>query len=121
MFRSAGRANRPITSQIRRQRRVRRDRAGANIQLIQSIAWISALLQCECSLTQLGETTESHRLGLNLGSGFMAGIQTAGLVMPDHPVLYGTTLAISLAGSVAAFSPGTLSVPVAQVEYALGL
>ena len=51
----------------------------------------------------------------------MAGFQSATLMVPDHPLLYGTTLAISLVGSVAAMSSGAISVPVARVEYALGL
>ena len=51
----------------------------------------------------------------------MAGFQTAGLMVSDHPVLYGTTLAISLVGGVAALSPGVISVPVARVEYVLNL
>ena len=51
----------------------------------------------------------------------MAGFQTASLMVSDHPVLYGTTLAISLVGSVAALSPSVISVPVARVEYPLSL
>ena len=51
----------------------------------------------------------------------MAGFQTASLMVSDHPVLYGTTLAISLVGSVAALSPSVVSVPVARVEYTLSL
>ena len=51
----------------------------------------------------------------------MAGFQTVSLMVPDHPVLYGTTLAISLVGSVAALGSGGISVPVAQFEYAMGL
>ena len=51
----------------------------------------------------------------------MATIQTSGLVMPNHPVLYGTTLAISLVGSVAALKPGGVTLPVAGIEEALGL
>ena len=51
----------------------------------------------------------------------MAGFQTASLLVSDHPVLYGTTLAISLVGSVAALSPSVVSVPVARVEYSLSL
>ena len=51
----------------------------------------------------------------------MAGFQTASLMVPDFPVLYGTTLAISLVGSVAALNAGGIAVPFAQFEYALGL
>ena len=51
----------------------------------------------------------------------MAGYQTASLMVPDHPILYGTTLAISLVGSVAALSSGGILVQVAQFEYAMGL
>ena len=51
----------------------------------------------------------------------MAGFQSASLMVPDHPTLYGASLAITLAGSVAAMSSGTMQVPVARVEYALGL
>ena len=51
----------------------------------------------------------------------MAGFQTASLMAPDQPVLYGTTLAISLMGSVAVLSSGGISVTVARVEYAQGL
>ena len=41
--------------------------------------------------------------------------------MPSYPVLYGTTLAISLVGSVAALNPGGVTLPVAGIEAALGL
>ena len=51
----------------------------------------------------------------------MAGFQSASLMVPDHPLLYGTTLAISFVGCVAAMSSGAIQVPVARVEYALGL
>ena len=51
----------------------------------------------------------------------MAGFQTANLMAPEHPVLYGTTLAISLVGSVAALGSVGISASVARVEYALGL
>ena len=51
----------------------------------------------------------------------MAGFQSASFMVSDHPVLYGTTLAISLVGSVAALSPGGTAVPIARVGYALGL
>jgi len=51
----------------------------------------------------------------------MAGFHAASLLVPDHPVLYGTTLAIGLVGSVAALNSGGISVPVTQLEYALGL
>ena len=51
----------------------------------------------------------------------MATIQTSGLGLPSHPVLYGTTLAISLVGSVAALNPGGLTLPAAGIEAALGL
>lgn len=51
----------------------------------------------------------------------MAGFHAASLLVPDHPVLYGTTLAIGLVGSVAALNSGGFSVPITQLEYALGL
>lgn len=51
----------------------------------------------------------------------MTGIQTSDLGLPSHPVLYGTTLAISLAGSLAAFNPAGIELPFARVEAALGL
>ena len=51
----------------------------------------------------------------------MAGFQTANLMAPEHPVLYGTTLAISLVGSVAVLGSVGISASVARAEYALGL
>ena len=51
----------------------------------------------------------------------MAGFQSASFMVSDHPVIYGTTLAISLVGSVAALSPGGTAVPIARVGYALSL
>ena len=51
----------------------------------------------------------------------MAGFQSASFMVSDHPVIYGTTLAISLVGSVAALSPSGTAVPITRVEYALSL
>jgi hypothetical protein len=51
----------------------------------------------------------------------MASIHAAGMSMPNHPLLYGTTLAISLVGGVAALKPGGVTLPVAGFEEALGL